>query len=76
MGWSISGYQIGLLQERGTRFVTLLLDGDEAGRRGRERVLPDLASAFLVRAPVLPDGVKPDTLGEAELLKLVASPVS
>ena len=29
-------------------------------------------SMFLVRAPVLPDGMKPDTLGEAELQQLVA----
>src|SRR5260370_18985602 len=71
MGWSISQEQIALLRERGTRCVTLLLDGDETGRRGRERVLPDLASAFFVRAPLLPDGVKPDTLEEQLLRGLV-----
>ena len=74
MGWSVSGLQIALLQELGVRRVTLLLDGDETGRRGRERVLPELASAFFVRAPVLSDGEKPDTLDKAELLELVASP--
>lgn len=74
MGWSVSPEQLALLRERGTRFITLLLDGDEAGRRARERALPALASAFFVRAPILPDGAKPDTLGEAELVELVAHP--
>jgi DNA primase len=49
----------------------MLLDGDDTGRRARERVLPDLASAFFVRAPLLPDGQKPDTLPEAQLLEFV-----
>lgn len=74
MGWSVSPEQIALLVHSGTRFVTLLLDGDEAGRRAREKVLPELASAFFVRAPVLPEGEKPDTLLEAELRKLVRFP--
>jgi DNA primase len=74
MGWSVSADQIALLRDRGTRFVTLLLDGDDAGRRARERVLPDLADGFFVRAPLLPVGQKPDTLGEAELRRLVALP--
>ena len=39
MGWSVSPEQIALLRDRGTRFVTLLLDGDEAGRRAREKGL-------------------------------------
>ena len=43
MGWSVSPEQIALLRDRGVRFVTLLLDGDETGRRGRERVLPELS---------------------------------
>jgi len=74
MGWSASADQIALLRDRGTRFITLLLDGDDAGRRGRERVLPDLAASFFARAPLLPDGQKPDTLGEAELRQLVLLP--
>ena len=71
MGWSVSPEQIALLRERGIRFVTLLLDGDDTGRRGRERVLPDLASSFFVRAPLLPDGEKPDTLPEQQLREMV-----
>ncbi len=75
MGWSMSPEQIALLRDRGSRFVTLLLDGDDAGRRGRERVLPDLASSFFIRAPLLPDGQKPDTLPESALRELIALPL-
>jgi DNA primase len=71
MGCSISAEQLALLRERGVRFVTLLLDGDDAGHSARERVLPALADAFFVRAPLLPDGEKPDTVAEAELRELV-----
>jgi DNA primase len=71
MGWSVSSEQLELLRDRGVRFVTLLLDGDDAGRRGREAVLPDLAAAFFVRAPLFPDGEKPDTLPEQQLRELV-----
>ncbi|HWB48633.1 MAG TPA: CHC2 zinc finger domain-containing protein [Stellaceae bacterium] len=74
MGWSVSPEQIALLRDRGTKYLTLLWDGDAAGERARERVLPALASAFFVRAPVLPDGEKPDTLAEAELKRLIALP--
>jgi len=71
MGWSVSAEQVALLRDRGVRFITLLLDGDETGRRGRERVLPDLANSFFVRAPLLPDGQKPDTLPERAMRELV-----
>jgi DNA primase len=71
MGWSVSPEQVALLRDRGIRFVTLLLDGDDTGRRGREQVLPDLAAAFFVHAPFLPDGEKPDTLPEQQLRELV-----
>lgn len=74
MGWSIGEAQIALLRERGTEFVTALLDGDEAGARARERIVPDLASSFFVRAPILPDGEKPDTLAEPLLRELTALP--
>ncbi len=38
MGWSASADQIALLRYRGVRSITLLLDGDDAGRCGREGV--------------------------------------
>jgi len=71
MGWSVSPEQIALLRKLGIRFVTLLLDGHETGRRGRERVLPELSRSFFISAPLLPDGEKPDTLPEQQLRELV-----
>jgi DNA primase len=71
MGWSVSPEQIALLQGRGVRSVTLLLDGDKTGYEARERLVPELAGSFFVYAPRLPEGEKPDALGESELLKLV-----
>ena len=76
MGWSVSPEQVALLRDRGVRFLTVVFDGDDAGRRARERVIPDLAAEFFVRAPVLPDGEKPDTLPEHELMELVLRPFS
>jgi len=72
MGWLVSPEQVALLRECGTRLVTLLLDGDDTGRRGRERVLPEPSSAFFVRAPLLADGEKPDTRPEQQQLELVS----
>lgn len=74
MGWSVSSEQLALLRERGTRFVTVLWDGDEAGCRARERALPHVTDAFFVRAPVLPPGYKPDTIPEALLRDLATRP--
>ena len=71
MGASVSDAQLALLRERGTRRLTILWDGDDAGHKARERALPALADAFRVRAPVLPDGDKPDTLPERALRGLV-----
>jgi hypothetical protein len=49
----------------------LLADGDETGRRARERLLPMLANMFFVRSPELSLGTKPDSIDESELLELV-----
>jgi DNA primase len=71
MGWSVSLEQIALLHERGIHSVTLLLDGDDTGRRGRERVLPELSSSFFVRAPLLADGEKPTRCRNSSCLSLL-----
>jgi len=71
MGWSVSEEQVALLLGRGIKRVTLLLDGDETGFTGRERVLPALSSAFFVYSPLLSEGEKPDTLPEDDLLSLI-----
>ncbi len=72
LGRSLSPSQLRLLIESGVRNVTLLLDGDEAGRTAAAELLPRLASHFFVRVVNLTDGGEPDTLPEEELKKLLA----
>jgi DNA primase len=71
MGCSISSEQIALLTKQKARFVTLLLDGDQAGFRSRQRILAALANSFFVRSPVLHNGEKPDMLTPSKLLQLL-----
>jgi DNA primase len=70
MGSEISPEQIALLVERNTRFITLLMDGDCAGRDGRKKITALLAERFWVCAPQLPNGEKPDSVFELYLADL------
>jgi DNA primase len=72
LGRSLSPSQLRLLVESGVRNVTLLLDGDEAGRTAAAELLPRLASHCFVRVVNLPNAGEPDTLAEEELKKLLA----
>ena len=74
MGCTISKRQIALLRTRGITAIGLLLDGDEAGWRARERLIGCLVGDFYLKAPRLEPGEKPDTLDEKKLLGLVAAP--
>ncbi len=71
MGTSMSDKQVELLVQAGVQRITLLLDGDDAGRKACERLLPLLARKFFVRVGVLPDGEAPDDCEEEVLLELV-----
>lgn len=73
MGTSLSDRQSDLLHQSGARRLTLLLDGDQAGRTATAAALPRLASRFFVRTPTLPDGQSPDTVTEKALLEAVKS---
>jgi DNA primase len=63
MGSSISDAQIALLVHHcpNLRFVTVLLDGDEAGRKASELVAGKLAWYWPVRIGALPQDMQPDT---------------
>jgi DNA primase len=52
--------------------IVLLLDGDEAGRRGARRIQRDLASTTGVTVLQLPDRTDPDDLTDEALASLVA----
>ena len=69
MGSSIADEQIALLQEHcpALRGLTLLMDGDAAGRKAAENIVPRLARHWWVRMVELPDGTQPDTVEQGEL---------
>ena len=62
MGTAISPAQIALLEARKTKFVYLMLDGDDPGREAVDALLPLLTRSFLVKVIDLPDGMEPDTV--------------
>lgn len=64
MGTSVSEAQAQLVREAGFKFVTQLLDGDEAGRAAAKENAHILAKHVYVRTIELPDGEKPDTVSE------------
>lgn len=71
MGTALSEHQEKLLQESGVKSITLMLDGNKAGREAVEKVLPRFAKHFSVMVAELPDGEQPDTVDEKDLLRLV-----
>jgi hypothetical protein len=76
MGSSMADEQIELLRRwRDLDRITLLLDGDEAGRAARESILPCLCAWFYVRAPELPKGSSPHDLSDEEIFPLVSDAV-
>ena len=71
MGRTLSDEQEELLERSGARMLSLVLDGDEAGRQATEELLLRLSRKFFVRATWLPDGEAPDTVDEGLLLDSV-----
>jgi DNA primase len=73
MGSSISDEQVALLVEHcpALRFVTVLMDGDKAGREAAERVAGKLAWHWPVRIGALPEGMQPDTTPLAALMHAI-----
>lgn len=69
MGSSISDAQVALLREHcpALRHVSVMLDGDEAGRNASEAVASRLARHWWTRIVALPEGTQPDTV-ELEVL--------
>ncbi|MDX1486509.1 MAG: CHC2 zinc finger domain-containing protein [Alphaproteobacteria bacterium] len=71
MGCTLSPEQENLLRRTMADRLTLLLDGDDAGRDATRKIVPRLARHSFVRAPAVPDGAEPDTMDEAELFALL-----
>jgi DNA primase len=72
MGCSLSDEQIELLARR-TKRITVLMDGDAAGRAARAEIVPRLAARLDVYAPLLPEGASPDTLDDDVLVGLISA---
>jgi DNA primase len=69
MGSSLSDEQVSQLQEHcpALRFVSVMLDGDEPGRKAAELVATRLAQNWWCRIVHLGEGEEPDTVEPAEL---------
>ena len=72
LGTELYEHPAQLLRDRFRR-VLLLLDGDEAGRRARDRVSARLRDQCEVRVIELPEGVQPDQLRGYELREQIES---
>ncbi len=73
LGSSLAEEQVALLTAAcpDLRFLTVLLDGDPAGRKAAETVAARLTRHWWVRTVALPNGAQPDTLEEEELMALL-----
>jgi DNA primase len=70
MGSSMSARQEELIVSK-FRQVTLMLDGDDAGRKAAEEIAGRLVRKLYVRVVELPDGGQPDTLSADNLAGLL-----
>ena len=71
LGTSASAEQAALLRAGDLRYATVILDGDEAGRAAAPAVIQTLSQHVYVRSLELPEGVKPDTMDDTFLNRLV-----
>jgi DNA primase len=71
MGCSLSGQQEAQLATH-FRQVVILLDGDEAGRRGAQEIAARLTPKLWVPVMDLPDGQQPDQVSTEELQRVLA----
>jgi DNA primase len=71
MGTSISVQQLELLAHANARHVTVMLDGDEAGRAASEEVAGAIGNVAWSRIVHLPADAQPDTIDRAQLERLL-----
>ena len=72
MGSSLSPYQESLLQKHFSA-ITLMLDGDDAGRNATEKISSRLRSKLALKVIEVPAGSQPDQLSTEQLLCLCGS---
>lgn len=70
LGTSLSKPQGQLLTE--FPLVTILFDGDQAGRKGATMIEAALKNMVLIRAATIPEGTDPDDLDDKKLRETLA----
>lgn len=70
MGSSVSAHQQEQLLSLEQR-LTLMLDGDDAGRRGMAKALETLQKSRPIKAIYLPEGIQPEHLGSRYLREIL-----
>lgn len=73
MGTALSPSQEKLIAASGAKRVTLLMDGNDAGRTAAAAIAPRLARHVFVRIAELPDDEQPDTAAEETLTRLLGT---
>jgi DNA primase len=73
MGSSLSDEQVALLREHcpALRFVSVMLDSDEAGQKAVDIVTSRLAKHWWTRDVALPGGTQPDTVEKSVFEQLL-----
>ncbi len=70
MGSSISDYQAYLLEKLDKKII-IMLDGDDAGRKGTEKLIEKLGHKIDYEIIYLPENKQPDDFGENELREII-----
>jgi DNA primase len=71
MGTSVSIQQLEQLAHAHARHITILLDGDEAGREAAEKAAGAIANVAWSRIVHLPNGRQPDRVDRAKLEQML-----
>jgi DNA primase len=72
MGSLLGDAQVAHLRDRpALRFVTVMLDSDEAGQKAGDNIAARLAKHWWTRIVLLPDGTQPDTVETSVLEQLL-----
>ena len=70
-GANITDNQIKLLNQTGIHNITILLDGDTAGRTASSRIESKCSNYFNTKVINLAEGVDPDELSESQILSIL-----
>lgn len=73
-GANITDSQIKLLNETGIYNITILMDGDDAGRNSSKRIESKCSNYFNTKVINLDDGIDPDNLSRQQIIDILGKP--